>query len=485
MSAQSKQFADLIRHRELNALRRLMVGRQIPAPSTRPTLPPGQKSPHTASHALSTIDKLEVQMNQLLLERSIRDLESREAGFLQTQIVAFKPTQAAPNDVIARGTSPSAPQKQAPEQVTLAQAADWFASNRMSDVQALLTQALGAQGALHDHVPTWLALFDFYRATDQAQLFDGLALDFSVRFGRSTPSWISFAALAKHEKLKSKGSPQNAPNSGVSLQIATCDWTAPSYLAEGALAGFDVLVHNAALHKRSLHLDWRGLVAVDPAQWSAIKNQLNTIASHNLNCVMYGLSSFKQACTTDLPEAMLAHLSLLRCQNQAEAFEELAIDYCVAFEVSPPDWNPPVCQLESKDSPLSDASAAVSAGVSKISAQAASPMADPFQSRSAQALDPATDSETDSELMGEVESLSADWLAARTSARTAAGQRWVIRCDKLVRIGPQATQELLAWLKTLTTQGLQVELKDTHRLIAAYFLAQGLYEFAKISIRKD
>lgn len=485
MSAQSKQYADLIRHRELNALRRLMVGRQTPAPSARPTLPLGQQSPHTASHALSTIDELEVQMNQLLFERSIRDLESRETGFLPTQIVAFMPTQAAPSDPVVHHASPVAVPDKAPEQVTLTQAASWFAVNRMSDVQALLTQALGAQGALHDHVPTWLALFDFYRATNQAQLFDGMALDFSVRFGRSTPSWISFTALAEQEKLKSKCLPQSASSTGARPQIQTCDWTAPSYLTEGALAGFDVLIHNAALQKRSLHLDWRGLVAVDPAQWPTIKNQLSTIASHNLNCVMYGLASFKHAFTADLPEAMLAHMAMLRCQNQAEAFEELAMDYCVAFEVSPPDWKPPVCQLEWQDSPLSGVFAGVSAGVSKTSAQAASPIADPLQSRSAQAVGPATNPETDSELVGELECLSADWLAARPPARPAAGQRWVIRCDKLVRIGPQATQELLMWLKTLATNGLQVEFKDVHRLIAAYFLAQGLYEFAKISIRKD
>jgi hypothetical protein len=456
MSAQSKQYADLIRHRELNALRRLMVGRQTPAPSVRPTLAMGQQSSHTASHTLSTIDELEVQMNQRLFERSIRYSESRESSFLSTQIVGFAPTQAA-----ASALAPAA--DKAPEQVTLAQAAAWFAANRISDVQALLTQALSAQGELHDHVPTWLALFDFYRATNQAQSFDSMALDFSIRFGRSTPSWISFTALAEQEKRRSNLLPQSVSSAGAGSPIPTCDWTAPSYLTEGTLAKFDVLIHNAALHKRSLHLDWRGLVAVDLAQWPTIKNQLNAIASHNLNCVMYGLASFKQALTTDLPEAMLAHMAMLRCQNQAEAFEELAMDYCVAFEVSPPDWKPPVCQLEWQDSPMTE----------------------PIQSLAAHAVGSETDMEADPELVGEIESLSADWLAARPPVRPAAGQRWVIRCDKLIRISPQATQQLLAWLKTLATDGLQIELKDIHRLIAAYFLAQGLYELAKMSIRKD
>ena len=37
----------------------------------------------------------------------------------------------------------------------------------------------------------WLALFDLYRATGQAERFDALAIDFAARFGRSAPLWVS------------------------------------------------------------------------------------------------------------------------------------------------------------------------------------------------------------------------------------------------------------------------------------------------------
>lgn len=454
MSAQSKQHADLVRHRELNALRRLMVGRQTPAPSIKPTLLAEQQSPHTASHALSTINELEAQMSQTLFERSVRAIESSKTSFLPTQIVVNLHTL-----VVADGAA-------APEQVTLTQAADWFAANRMSEVQALLTHALGAQGNLHDHVPTWLTLFDFYRAVGQAQLFDRTALDFSIRFGRSTPSWISFPALAEQAKLQSKLlSPSLTSRGAVSQRIA-CDWTAPPYLTDGAFAGCDVLIHNAAMQKRSLHLDWRGLVAVDPAQWLTIKNQLSAIASQNLRCVMYGMSSLTQLFSRDLPEAMLAYLALLRCQNQAQAFEELAMDYCTAFEISPPDWVPPVCQIELQDSPLTAASLAAAPTPASAMANA---------------------TQLPSELIGEVERLPADWSALNFASNAAPlpAERWVIHCDKLIRVAPQAVRDLIALVKVLAKNGIRVEFKDVHRLIAAYFLAQGLYELAKISIRKD
>jgi hypothetical protein len=456
MSTQRKQYADLVRHREFNALRRLMVGRLTPSPTIRPTLPTKQLSAHSASHALSNIDELEVQMNQDLFDRSLRDIESEKTGFLTTDIVSFKSILADTHTPPILG--------QTHDQVTLTQAAGLFAVNRMSEVQALLTHALSAQGTLHDHVPTWLALFDFYRATNQAHWFDSMALDYSVRFGRSTPSWISFPELAERAHHPFKEWPQRESNTGANAQITTCDWTAPAYLTDGAMAGFDELIQKAMTQKRSFHLDWRDLVSVDPAQWPTIKNQLSAIASHPLHCVMYGQASFQPAFTKDLPEAMLAHLALLRCQNQAAAFEELAMDYCVAYEVSPPDWQPPECQFEWRDSPLSAVSPTLA-------------VADTAPS--------ASDLETTPELIGEVEYLPNAWLAARPHPHPAAAQRWVVRCDKLVRIAPPAAQELLTWLKTLTAEGLQVEFKDVHRLIAAYFLAFGLNEWSKISIRKD
>jgi len=38
----------------------------------------------------------------------------------------------------------------------------------------------------HDHPPTWLVFLDFCRATNLSNRFEACALDFSVRFGRST-----------------------------------------------------------------------------------------------------------------------------------------------------------------------------------------------------------------------------------------------------------------------------------------------------------
>ena len=466
MSAQRKQYADLIRHRELNALRRLMVGKQTPGPTAKTTLAPSQ---HLAVHSLSHINALEEQMNQQLFDRSAQTslgvfstrggstlVSASTSAFAPTQILAIKPSPATSpqHSQHPHHPQPTAQSIPAPEQAVLTQAAALFASHDLRATQALLSNALSAQGAQRDHVPTWLALFDFYRATDQAQLFDSMALDFSVRFGRSTPSWVSIPALAA-----TAPAPAPAPISNPSMPH--CDWVAPPYLEEGALAGLDVLLQQATLQKRTLRLDWRSLVDIAPLQWPAVKHHLNAIAAQPLHCVMYGLPSLTNTFTKTLSESMLAQLALLRCQNQMTSFETLALDYCVIFEVSPPDWLPPQCQLEAQDDPLTSS---------------------PIHLTPPSTLP--TSSPSEFELVGEVELLPSALLQSITTTERSS-ERHVIRCDRLVRIAPKPMRDLRLWVQTLGAKGIRIEFKDVHRLIAAYFLDQGLYELAKVSIRKD
>ena len=46
----------------------------------------------------------------------------------------------------------------------------------------------------HDHVDTWMVLFDLYRALDVPQKFEQLALAFVQKFGMSAPQWYSLPA---------------------------------------------------------------------------------------------------------------------------------------------------------------------------------------------------------------------------------------------------------------------------------------------------
>ncbi|MFM2084502.1 MAG: hypothetical protein RLY95_1320, partial [Pseudomonadota bacterium] len=80
MSLERKQHADLVRHRELNALRRLMVQRgaaQLPPLDEKIARPPNA---FAATNTIDKIDALEEQMSQQLFQRHT-ETEQDTGGF--------------------------------------------------------------------------------------------------------------------------------------------------------------------------------------------------------------------------------------------------------------------------------------------------------------------------------------------------------------------------------------------------------------------
>jgi hypothetical protein len=424
MSLESKQHADLVRHREFNALRRLMAQRN---PQSRLNLPDGaatQISRFESTHAISQIDALELQMSQQLMGTQQPGDFGRTRIAPLSEALATKPIRSLETGVVK-------------------DAAEHFANDRIFQAQTVLEQAIGERGLQHDHTPTWLALLDFCRATNQPDRFEAYSLDFSVRFGRSTPPWISLphqAELASRERA-----PMTASLKGTSR----ADWIAPLFLTRIEIQALQVCIQEAHRTSRQLVMDWRDLVQVEAAQWGELQIVLESLASSSLHCTVHGAAMLEHVFDASTAQAMLANLALLRCQNQAQAFEDLAMDYCMKFEVSPPDWHLPLCRFESPDLPLDTSSA---------------PLV-----------------ESAPELYGVLEGNHA--MSSINALAVATGL--VIRCDRLVRCDAVATVALVRWAEAAKQLGRRVEFKNVHRLIESYFAAQGLTQHAKVTIRRD
>ena len=432
MPLERKQHADLVRHRELNALRRLMVQR-----GAAQSLPSDQKITRQSrafesTHTIDKIDALEAQMNQQLFKHGA-ETSSDTGGFQLTQIEAFSHSVQTTQSMAIQLQEPSIVQ----------QAGEHFANNKAQLAQSLLEQAIGERGLQHDRVPTWLALFDLYRATDQLDRFEALALDFSVRFGRSPPSWVSIpqqAALAEREHMR-----QPAQSAGLA------DWIAPAILMPEDLLALQKAVQAAIKASRQMVMDWRHFAATNAAQWQLLNAALRDLASQPVPCSVYGIAELEQSFDPESAESLLARLALLRCQNRAQIFEDLAIDYSVQFEISPPDWIKPECRFEA-------------ASGASLPAVTVEPLA---------SLPP--------ELYGTLDAaravkLLAEWVPV---------DGMVIRCDRLVRCDPVATMAIARFAETAKAQGAQLELQGAHRVLAAYFAMQNLYDHAKVTIRRD
>lgn len=430
MSLERKQHADLVRHRELNALRRLMVQRGA-VDALPPDLKITQQSKAAASiYTIDKIDALEAQMNQQLFQHTA-ETAGDAGGFQLTQIEAFSHSVQTTQSMAIQMQEPS----------ILQQAGEHFANNKAQLAQTLLQEAIGARGLQHDRIPTWLALFDLYRATDQLDQFEALALDFSIRFGRSSPSWISIprqAALAERER-------QPTQSNGLT------DWAAPSRLTQDDLLVLQEAAQAAMKASRQMTVDWRYFLAEDVDQWRLLGAALHYLASQPIHCLVHGMGTLEQLFDPDSAESLLAKLALARCQNKAQIFEDMAIDYSVQFEISPPDWVKPLCRFEM-------------ASVSTVAVEKAVPSA---------GLPP--------ELYGALDAarivkLLAEWVPV---------DGMLIRCDRLVRCDPVATIAITRFAEAAKAQGMQIELQGVHRVLAAYFAMKNLYDYAKVTIRRD
>jgi hypothetical protein len=55
----------------------------------------------------------------------------------------------------------------------------------------------------------------------------------------------------------------------------------------------------------------------------------------------------------------------------------------------------------------------------------------------------------------------------------------------LVRCDPVAAMAIARFAEAAKAQGIQLELQGVHRVLAAYFAMKNLYDYAKVTIRRD
>lgn len=200
------------------------------------------------------------------------------------------------------------------------EAAMLYASNQPDNTEALLKSLLPGNDQR-----AWHMLFDLYRLAQREADFEKLALEFAMRFECSPPVW-----KAREDKAK-KGK-------GVSRPLVL-----PASL-DGSIG--DKLAHIlASLEKdATLQLDFSQVANVDQAGAQAMADMLGKTRKTKLKFQVSGASSIIELLksrtqpepgTQGYWQMLLAVYQLL---GKQEDFENLAVDFAVAFELSPPSW---------------------------------------------------------------------------------------------------------------------------------------------------
>nr|WP_207393648.1 hypothetical protein [Duganella aceris] len=326
-----------------------------------------------------------------------------------------------------------------PQQATAAESAPvveeiaiLYANAQGAVAQQLLTAAVADTGG-RDRIVWWM-LFDLYQVGGQQDLFDNLSIDYASTFETSPPPWNAPAAPA----------------------AGTPDWAGviPTESFSGVLdqhiaPQLDRLLQLAAASP-VLRLEFGRLHAVDAAGCTLLRDTLRKLQARQRELILVdaaGLAAQIRAGIAigrrdDTEAPWLLLLELLQLLNREKEFEEIGMDYCVTFEVSPPSFAAPH-------------------KVATAAAQHVSASPDRFM------LPPLIEHQ-----LGPVLPAIHDYAGQY--------QTLVFDCSRLTRIDYACAIQLHAQLQPLAGAGKKIEFRDVNHLVTALLRLLGYANIARI-----
>jgi anti-anti-sigma regulatory factor len=329
------------------------------------------------------------------------------------------------------------------------EAAILFANGQTKEAVESLKHAIGS-GELENQVQTaWVMLLDVYQSSGQRAEFENTALDYAARFEASPPAWLE------------ETNPEQKPEAKKSSMAASVIF--PAALDADVGKQIEQLQRGSAT-KRELQLDF-GNAKSATAEGSELiykifmsfKKAQREITIAHADRLFEALMSSVEAGRRDSSEAgWLLALEALRLMNQQQRFDDVSIDYCVTYEVSPPPWEPmPVWIKQIQGTTEAKLEAAPKSGAEGNS----------FAVRG--------------DLVGAIASELAELRAYSQSAASV-----VIDCRELRRVDFTAAGELLNVVATLRANGKQVLFVEPNWMVLALMVVMGLHDLAEIRRRK-
>lgn len=299
----------------------------------------------------------------------------------------------------------------------------------------------------------WSMLFDLYQATGRRTDFDSLALDFSTRFETSPPTWDDEIAPSSEDSRPTGATP------GLVTMPAALDAQVVRQLEQA---------QRLAQRRRAVLLDVSAVRSVDPVGADLLRRLLAAFARSRRELLIQGTDALLGvlARTTEpgrrdpSESCWLLQMDLLRLQDRQQAFEDLAIDYCVTYEVSPPSWEPMPASI-----------------------RAAVPSDTEPADRSGDPGRWTTDTDALT-VTGELLGRSPGFFET-LDAFAADRAEVVIDCRGLRRLDFAAAGELLNRLVMLRTGGKYVVFRDVNQLVAALMAVMGIHDLAELRLRRQ
>lgn len=346
----------------------------------------------------------------------------------------------------------------------LRDAALLFAEGEFDAAQSvLLTLLSNPETAEQDCERLTRALFDLYRCAGQQERFEALALDYANRFGRSPEEWFSVA-----DTLPVGARTGDAPSDLEAHASQASIWKCPSILDAKAFA--ECVAYQNGLGSQCA-IDWLPLQHMDANIADAFGEAVEAWSETPLELHWLGVDSLMaalQMCRvsgnlSDTQPWWLIQLNMHRILGQPQIFDELAVEYCLAFEVSPPSWRPVRCTL-------------AQAQLSEQHAEFAMTVPNP-----AFTPPPSFPTYLSYELNGNI--LGEDAKALRELITTARSATHItVACSRLGRVDLRAAAALRSWAYEYTTSGGHIQFTHLPRLVLIHFEMLGMPAIANLSV---
>jgi anti-anti-sigma regulatory factor len=211
------------------------------------------------------------------------------------------------------------------------EAALLYAANHTEAAIALLRAEIRAPAG-RSNKQAWLMLFDLYEVTQNRSEFESLSMLFTVRFEQSPPMWAENADAAVD------------PRRAQSRERK--DFFALKPTPAGDLAPEIEKFLAFAEDMGTVRLDVAKVSAMTPEEASLFGAALQHLRKSRLPMWFNHMDSLERVLRATFNEGVseltrpywLLLFEVLILQGKMDAFEDLGMEYAVAFEISPPNW---------------------------------------------------------------------------------------------------------------------------------------------------
>jgi len=289
----------------------------------------------------------------------------------------------------------------------------------------------------------WWMLFDLYQITGKKQEFENLSIDYASKFETSPPGWNASSCNEVASATAAGGAIPMVPFSGKLDEACIKQVERAQKLAE---------------NYRALRLEFAKVTETTAEGCRLLLGLFKKLQKSEHDLILVGAPELADKIRAiievgrrdDTEDSWLLLLEILRLLNHEKEFEEVSIDYCVTFEVSPPAFVAPKSKI--------------------TTANAEAPSA-------VQAMEGFT---MPAVVEGRIDNLILS-IASYSDEHNPA----IIDCSRLTRVDFNAAGRLLTGLAPFCGVGKSIEFHHVNHLVVELFNVIGLKDIVRIVPRKN